>query len=64
MDDERTATRGAGADAVEVQRVREELLRSRAVRELGRCAMAYILANKEAYISWHVAEYGRRPEGF
>lgn len=47
-----------------MQKIRDELLRSRAVRELGKCAMAYMLANKETYVKWYVAKYGRRPEGF
>lgn len=47
-----------------MQKIRDELLRSRAVRELGKCAMAYIMAHKETYVNWHIAKYGRRPEGF
>lgn len=53
-----------GPCGADLQKVRGELLRSRAIRELGKNAMAYALANREAYVSWHMAEYGMRPEGF
>lgn len=41
-----------------------ELRQTAAIRQLGKAAYAWVMANKETYIQWHVARYGVRPEGF
>ena len=41
-----------------------ELRQAAAIRQLGKADYAWVMANKEAYIQWHIARYGVRPEGF
>ena len=36
----------------------------RAIREIGRNALAFVLGDREKYVKWHIAKYGRWPEGF
>lgn len=47
-----------------MQKIRSELLQMRAIREIGRNALAFVLGDRERYVKWHIAKYGRRPEGF
>ena len=52
------------AGGEDLQKIQAELQQQSAIRDLGRLALAFALANREKYVSWHVATYGFRPAGF
>ena len=52
------------AGGEDLQKIQAELQQQSAIRDLGRLALAFALANREKYVDWHVATYGFRPAGF
>ena len=52
------------AGGEDLQKIQAELQQQSAIRDLGKLALAFALANREKYVDWHVATYGFRPAGF
>ena len=48
----------------DLSEIRNRLERSAAIRDLGRNTMAFVLADSERYVRWHIERFGCRPAGF